>query len=195
MTNKMNQCILFIYLLFFTLPDAYAEGHASLTRGEWGKGGAVSGSIEGGYILPNDTRNYIVGGGISIIENRGEKYKETDDLVWSHEMEFYILGGIRLLTKNEAKKIRLQEIPGASKESGTYLITSIGLSNQSVDVPSGWVSVDRYGEHTLLASIDDRFYFNFSGQLRFVYKYFVFGAGYHNRRGVIIALGFNDFSP
>lgn len=149
-----------------------AQGYFMLIGGNHGALNSGSFGIEAGTFFPRKDPRFFLGGDFSTIGKgyldylRGPNGTRIPD-----ENEFGAVAGIRMLR-------------------GVYLVGTAGVSwhsEQEFLPPNGgslW-----FGEGTLIGE-KRKVYGSGSGQLRFVFKRMILGAGYHSRRGVVVGVGF-----
>ena len=138
------------------------------TAGGGGESGSSSYGGEIGAIWPNDEPKYMLGLGASKSTN-GSKETATFllDKVKSDDIEIYGAGGIAV-TK------------------GLFVVGTAGATETCEG------TVFKGDDASSCASYDDNetsYKFAASGQLRYVYKQLIIGAGYHNRRGIVGGIG------
>lgn len=146
-----------------------AQGYMFFTGGGGGgSAGAGSFGVEGGKILARGDGKFFLGGSLGVAFN-GRSGGRTGAFLETrirNEQELYGAAGIRLQRR-------------------LYLVGTAGLADQSardiIRVPGAPKVVEEYPLNTFVTG---------SGQLRFVFKRVVLGAGYHSRRGLIAGLGF-----
>ena len=156
-------CIVFIG---FVHTGAYADvgGYVFGNGGDGGEADGASGGLEGGLLLKQDAKIGWLGGlGLSATDRE----EPDDNREYTEEWEGYFAFGIRPMIKN------------------LYLVGTVGGSarDSSETLHIG-------GE--VLEDMEQESEINFttSGQVRYVWKHLMVGAGYHNRRGVIGGIGF-----
>ena len=171
--NKQPTCRTVFLLLFaiqgYALPqDLMAQGYVMFSGG--GGGGAAhaaSGGVEFGKLFPRENPRFLLGGDLSVATNgypaERSEFFQTDV---RNEQQIGAVAGLRVVR-------------------GVYLVGTGGLSERA---ERDYMIVN--GKRILLAEVPGKTYGSGSGQLRFVYKRFVFGVGYHSRRGVVVGLGF-----
>ena len=147
---------------------AYCQGYVFFSGGGGGPARAENVGVEGGKIFTEKKYPYLLGGSLSVAFNgrKGENIGTFLETSIRNEQEINGAAGLRLV-------------------KGLFIVGTAGLSVQSekdvINVP---------GTPTVIEEVPLNKYFSASGQLRYVYKRFMFGAGYHSRRGVLAGLGF-----
>jgi hypothetical protein len=176
MQRKRFSQIAFVALLSFIgaarPQDLAAQGYVFFNGAGGGAAHAGGGGFEAGKIFPRDNPRFLLGGAFSVINN-GYPEQQVTPFIQTHvrdEQEIALAGGIRL-----ARGVYAVGTGGiTARDHRDYLTTNTG--RQFIEDYSG--TVRGCG----------------SGQLRFVYRKFMFGVGYHSRRGVVVGVGFT-FSP
>lgn len=111
----------------------------------------------------------IFGLGGSVHLNR-ETWEKDPNHSWSHEEEFYFPIGFRISPR-------------------VILITTLGISYRKVAYDTGtWIIVPSGKPYPSL--VDEQYSFTVSPQIRYIDKRYIWGTGYHNRRGFILGIGF-----
>ena len=163
-----------IVLVGFVHAGAYAGGIDGYVFGNGGSGGkadAASGGIEGGLLLPREDSKlgYLLGVGLSGIDRADNDDRGIWSTEYSDEWEGYFAFGVRPVIKN------------------LYLVGSVGGSIREVSDTFNYKGTKIEGFES---DEENEFHFTTSGQVRYVWKHLMVGAGYHNRRGVIGGIGF-----
>jgi hypothetical protein len=175
--KTMNTIYLIFALLVYSFATAsavYADVYIVGTGGNGGEAKASSLGIEGGWI----GENFLLGIGYSLTNNdetvtEGTPTSKSDTTPrgapWNttkteKENEIYFSGGIRVVDR-------------------LFLVANAGYSQQLVKFHSGYFNID-FDE-------DAKNRFTYGGQLLYNYKHLVISGGYHNRRGVVVELGFS----
>lgn len=157
----------------FIFPQALmAQGYLMINGGNGGALHSGSFGVEAGAFFPEKDPRFLLGGDFSSIDRGYFEYVPgPNGTRIPHEIESGAVGGIRMLR-------------------GVYLVGTGGVSwhsEQEFVAPDGesyW-----FGEGTLIGE-KRKVYGSGSGQVRFVYRRLIFGAGYHSRRGVVVGVGF-----
>lgn len=153
--------------LFFAINGSADAGFYLF--GNVGGGDNVSYGGDLGAIWPSEDPKYLLGIGASSGGNSEEKEATfLLDRVKSSDLEIYAAFGYAFL-KN------------------LFIVGTAGAT----EVCEG--TVFKGDDASSCASYDDNkteYKFSGSGQLRYVYKHLIIGAGYHNRRGIVGGIGF-----
>jgi hypothetical protein len=153
---------------------ARAQGYVMFNGGNGGASHAVSGGFEMGKFFPKKDPRFLLGGDFSVAGNGypGERSQFFQSDI-RNEQQIGVVAGIRL-----AKGFYAVGTGGASsRDERDYLVAN--------------------GKRILLAQVPGKVHGSGSGQVRFVYKRLIFGAGYHSRRGLVVGVGFtfSGFTP
>lgn len=165
----MEKCFLILLVIIFSFIVSKNANAGVYIFGTVGSGGEVDAASYGGEIgaiWPKDEPKYLLGVGASNAESgEREPYSVVLDKVRDDELEIYGAAGIGLV-----KSFFIVGTAGASFV--TECLAFKGMDCSGMD------------------DADEEVKFAVSGQLRFVYKNLMIGAGYHNRRGIIGGIGF-----
>ncbi len=155
--------------LTFLIPSfALGQGYVFFNGGGGGAAHAGSGGFDSGVFFPKENPRFLVGGAWSVTNNgyREQPYSPFLQTRVRDEQELSLVGGIRLVR-------------------GVYAVGTGGLTDRSrrdyLTTNTGQHFLEEYSGTVRGCG---------SGQLRFVFRKFLFGVGYHSRRGVIIGAGF-----
>ncbi len=170
--RKYIAVLLFCVTMGFIQDSAYAGWYVFGNGGGGGEADTASGGLEGGGIFKPDAKiGYLLGGGFSIADRAKTEERGNWDTEFTNEGEGYFAFGIRPIIK------------------GLYLVGTAGASVRE--------SSDTWHTGTSAGTIEgfesdegNEGYFTTSGQIRYIWKHLMIGAGYHNRRGVIGGIGF-----
>jgi hypothetical protein len=148
--------------------DLRAQGYVFFNGGGGGPAHAGSGGFEAGKFFPRDNPRFLLGGAFSVMNN-GYPEQTYSPFFQTHvrdEQELSLAGGIRLAR-------------------GVYAVGTGGLSSRDhrdyLNTNTGQHLIEEYSGTIRGCG---------SGQLRFVFKRFMLGVGYHSRRGVVAGIGF-----
>ena len=144
-----------------------AQGYVMFNGGAGGAAHATSGGIEAGKFFPRENPRFLLGGDFSVAGNGhpGERLPNFETDI-RNEQQIGAVVGVRLVRY-------------------LYLVGTGGVSSRS---ERDYVVAN--GKRTFVAEVIGRVYGSGSGQLRFVYKRFIVGVGYHSRRGLVFGVGF-----
>lgn len=148
-------------------PSLGAQGYVMFNGGNGGASHAASGGFEMGKFFPKENPRFLLGGDFSVA---GNGYPGVRDPFFQTDI------------RNE------EQIGGAAGirlAKGLYLVGTGGVSSRS---ERDYMVAN--GKRVLLAELPGTLYGSGSGQIRFVYKRLIFGAGYHSRRGLVVGMGF-----
>lgn len=155
-------------LLVLMPSNGYGQGYVFFNGGGGGPAHAGSGGFEFGKIFPKENPRFLLGGAFSVTNNGYPLPQFTPFLKTDvrDEQELALVGGIRLAR-------------------GIYAVGTGGMSDRSrKDYLVLGGNKDLLGEYGgTLRGVG-------SGQLRFVYRRFMLGVGYHSRRGLVAGVGF-----
>jgi hypothetical protein len=166
----MNRMLLAAILatLGLAFPKALcAQGYVMFSGGTGGAAHATSAGIEAGKFFPRNNPRFLLGGDFSVAVNGhpGERLPNFQTDI-RNEQQIGAVAGLRLV-----KHLYLVGTGGvSSRDEKDYLVVN--------------------GKRTLIAEIQGTVYGSGSGQLRFVYRRFILGVGYHSRRGLVFWFGF-----
>jgi len=167
----MKKNLLILLLVIFSLmisKYANAGGYIFGTVGNGGEMGTVSYGGEIGVIWPQAEPKYLIGlGGAWAHTSYRQHYSFILDKVRENEYELYGAAGISLV-----KHVFIVVTAGFDRGCEGYVIKG--------DSTSACEATDDTDVKTKFAG---------SGQLRFVYKHLMIGAGYDNIRGIIGGIG------
>lgn len=147
--------------------DLRAQGYVMFNAGNGGASQAASGGVESGKFFPRENPRFLLGADFSAAGNGYVSVKTTDfQSNVCNEQQLGVVAGVRLF-------------------KGVY---AVGTGGMSARAERDYMIVN--GKKILLAEMPGTLYGSGSGQLRFVYKRFILGAGYHSRRGLVFGFGF-----
>jgi hypothetical protein len=168
MKTLIRSTIVMAAFLVLSPLSADGQGYVFFNGGGGGPAHAGSGGFESGVFFPRENPRYLIGGAFSVTNN-GYPEQPYSPFIQTHvrdEQELSLAGGIRLAR-------------------GVYAVGTGGFSDRArrdyLNTNTGQHFLEEY-EGTVRGCG--------SGQLRFVYRKFMFGVGYHSRRGVIVGMGF-----
>jgi hypothetical protein len=171
MGNEFVSRILFSVVLAMLgagFPNALcAQGYMMLNGGVGGAAHGPSAGIEAGKFFPRNNPRFLLGGDFSVAVNGhpGER-----------------LPGFQTDIRNEQQ---IGAVAGFRLVRNLYLVGTGGLSSRA--------EKDYFvanGKRIFITELKGKVYGSGSGQLRFVYKRFILGVGYHSRRGLVVGVGF-----
>jgi hypothetical protein len=147
--------------------DLRAQSYVMFNAGNGGRSHASSGGVEFGKFFPRENPRFLLGAEFSATGNGYTSEKTT------------------YFQSNICNEQQLAVAAGWRLFKGVY---AVGTGGMSARAERDYMIVN--GKKILLAEMPGTLYGSGSGQLRFVYKRFVAGAGYHSRRGVVFGFGF-----
>ncbi len=159
---------LVIGLAFLIPANTFAQAYLFFDGGGGGPAHAGSGGIDSGVFFPRENPRFLAGGAFSVTNN-GYPEQPYSPFLHTHvrdEQELSLVGGIRLVR-------------------GVYAIGTGGLTDRA---RRDYLTTNT-GQH-FLEEYDGTVRGCGSGQLRFVFRKFIFGVGYHSRRGIMVGAGF-----
>jgi hypothetical protein len=144
-----------------------AQGYVMFNGGNGGASHAASGGFEMGKFFPKENPRFLLGGDFSVAGNGypGERAQFFQSDI-RNEQQIGVVAGIRLV-------------------KGLYAVGTGGMSSRS---ERDYLVAN--GKRVLLAELPGTVHGSGSGQIRFVYRRLIFGAGYHSRRGLVVGVGF-----
>jgi hypothetical protein len=171
MGNEIVNRLMFsaiLAMLGIAFPKALcAQGYVMLSGGTGGAARAASAGIEVGKFFPRNNPRFLMGGDFSVAVNGhpGERLPDFQTDI-----------------RNEQQ---IGAVAGFCLVNNLFLVGTGGFSEQA--------ERDYFvanGKRIFITELKGKVYGSGSGQLRFIYKRFILGAGYHSRRGVVVGLGF-----